>query len=210
MKLINSLTVVNICDKALDLWHKKEKKLEKNSLDSALVILNFKKSGLEKLVNDSVVINCFLWHLEDRARAKSYSDSVIANIKRAIDVTNQRRNNKMEEIDSALLLILKESGVKTKKTARVNTETPGSVVDRLAIISLKIFHMREQANRKDAEKEHRLKCKNKTAILLEQRKDLLKSLDELLNDLKNGSKKLKMYYQFKMYNDPSTNPYILK
>ena len=210
MKTIKASEVVNICDRTLSFWHRIEKRLKKSTLDDALLLLNFKKEGLEKLVNDSAVINCYLWHLEDQARAKSFSDKVIANIKRAIDTTNQRRNNKMEEIDAALLVLFKEMRVKTKKNATVNTETPGSVVDRLSIISLKIYHMKEQVKRKDADKEHIAKCKGKVDVLLEQRKDLAGSFDELLTDLKKGSKKLKMYYQLKMYNDPSTNPFMKK
>ena len=210
MKTIKSSEVIDICDRTLAFWHKAEKKLKKADLDGALAVLNFKKNGLEKLVNDSAVINCFLWHLEDQARAKSFSDSFIAGIKRAIDTTNQRRNNKMEEIDATLLELLKEKLVNPRNGAKVNTETPGSVVDRLAIISLKIYHMRAQVKRKDADKEHRTKCKNKVSILIEQRSDLARSFDELLNELKKGTKKLKMYYQLKMYNDPSTNPFMNK
>src|SRR3989339_614364 len=163
MKIINASEVVNICDKTLSFWHRIEKGLKKSTLDEALLLLNFKKEGLEKLVNDSAVINCYLWHLEDQARAKSFSDTVIANIKRAIDTTNQRRN-----------------------------------------------HMKEQVKRKDAGKEHIAKCKGKVDVLLEQRKDLARSFDELITDFKKGSKKLKMYYQLKMYNDPSTNPFMKK
>lgn len=210
MKILKGLEIVGICDKTLGLWHKNGKKMEQSSLDEALLLLNFKKTGPGKLVNDSIVINCFLWHLEDRARAKSFSDSVIANIKRAIDLTNQRRNNKMEEIDAALLKILAEKNLKPKKNAGLNSETPGSIADRLAIISLKIYHMREQSRRRDAKKEHREKCKARLAVLLEQRRDLSGSLDALLKELLKGRKKLKMYFQFKMYNDPATNPFMKK
>ena len=212
MKIIKASETINICDAVIRIWHKKERTAGKKSLDEALRILNIKAQGLEKLVNDSAIINTFLWHLEDKARAKSFSDSIIANIKRAIDVTNQRRNNKMEEIDALLMEILKKTGVRVNNKAGINTETPGSVVDRLSIISLKIYHMAEQAKRKDAraDSSHRTKCREKLSKLLEQRKDLGKGYDELRADLLKGNKKLKMYYQFKMYNDPSTNPFMNK
>ncbi len=212
MKFIKASEIIKICDASIRLWHRKEKAAGKKSLEEALCLLSGRFAGQEKLVNDSVVINTYLWHLEDKARARSFSDSLIANIKRAIDVTNQRRNNKMEEIDAFLLKVLNDSGVCVKKKAGINTETPGSVVDRLAIISLKIYHMAGQAKRKDkkADAAHRKKCSEKLAKLLEQRKDLGKGFDELRRDLLNGSKKLKMYFQFKMYNDPSTNPFMNK
>lgn len=210
MNFIKASEIIGICDRTIHRWHKNEGKLGKKSLDGALAVLTGQNTGLEKLVADSAVINTFLWHLEDKARAKSFSDALIADIKRAIDVTNQRRNNKMEEIDALLLEILKEAGVKAKKKAGINTETPGSVVDRLAIISLKIYHMAEQVKRKDAkaDKAHRTKCRDKLSKLVEQRKDLAKGYDGLRTDLLRGAKRLKMYFQFKMYNDPSTNPFM--
>lgn len=212
MKFITASEIIGICDGTIRFWHKKEKIAGKKSLDEALSLLGGRQKGLEKRVNESVIINTYLWHLEDQARAKSFSDSLIANIKRAIDVTNQKRNNKMEEIDALLMEILECSGVRAGKRAGINTETPGSVVDRLAIISLKIYHMAEQLKRKDAQADrvHKTKCREKLSKLVEQRKDLAKGFDELRADLKKGSKKLKMYFQFKMYNDPSTNPFMNK
>ncbi len=210
MKFIKAREIILICDSVIRLWHKKEKIAGKKNLDAALALLGRGEKGTGRLVNDSAVINCFLWHLEDKARARSFSDSLIANIKRAIDTTNQRRNNKMEEIDALLLELLNKAGIKPSKKAGINTETPGSVVDRLAIISLKIYHMAEQVKRKDVEQAHRVKCAEKLSKLIEQRKDLAEGFDELRAGLLKGTRVLKMYFQFKMYNDPSTNPFMNK
>jgi hypothetical protein len=208
MNEFSSKIPANIYSKTLKAWHQKEKTL--NELGLSLNTLNKETKPFEKLIADIIIINCFLWHQEDKARARSFSDKLIANIKRTIDKTNQKRNDKMEEIDKYIMSCLESKKVKPGKSAKINSETPGAVADRLSITYLKIFHMGEQTKRKDAGREHIEKCRNKLSTLTEQYKDLSKCFDELIFDLFNGRKRLKMYYQFKMYNDPSTNPYMKK
>ena len=94
--------------------------------------------------------------------------------------------------------------------ATLNTESPAWAIDRLSILALKIWHMKEQTERKDADAEHIAKCKAKLDVLLEQQVDLSKAIDQLLNDIKVGRKYMKVYRQMKMYNDPSTNPIFYK
>jgi hypothetical protein len=197
---MNSKELFKIYNKVLYLWHKNKKKLKTLK----------EKDPFKKLINDIIVINCILWHEEDKARAKSLPDSEIANIKRTIDATNQGRADKVEEIDKYILDYLTQLKIKTSKTTPLNSETPGSIIDRLSILSLKIYHMKEQIKRKDCSREHIEKCKGRLKILLEQKKDLSKCFDDLIKDLLKGKKRLKMYYQFKMYNDPSTNPWMKK
>jgi hypothetical protein len=152
--------------------------------------------------------NFRLWHEEDIARSPEVTDAVMAHVKRAIDKLNQRRNDLIERLDDCLLADLASTGVPPWSGARLNTETPGSTIDRLSILSLRLYHMEEQAARTDADAAHVAKVKARLIVLREQRLDLSTSLTELLTDIFAGRKRLKVYHQFKMYNDPTLNPYI--
>lgn len=152
--------------------------------------------------------NYLLWHEEDVARSREVSDARIAMVKRAIDGYNQKRNDWIEQIDEALTALLAESGVKPDHDARLNTETPGSAIDRLSIMSLRIYHLEEQLERDDVNAAHVEKVRERLARCRLQQTDLSQSLSELLADLLVGRKILKVYRQMKMYNDPSLNPYL--
>jgi hypothetical protein len=164
----------------------------------------------ETLFGDLVLkqhrLNFELWHQEDEARRKDVSDAIIANVKRAIDRLNQIRNDFIEKLDLYLVEEVNRREITVKRGAVMNSETPGSIVDRLSILNLRIFHMQEEMNREDAGIKHRQRCKQKFEVLLEQRKDLIDCLEQLIQDIFIGKKKIKLYRQFKMYNDPSLNP----
>jgi hypothetical protein len=160
------------------------------------------------LVCEQHKFNFLLWHEEDIARSADVGDSRIAAVKRAIDGYNQQRNDAIERIDDFLIRALAERGVKPSASARLNTETPGSTIDRLSILALRLYHMQEQADRADATPEHVARALDRLAILRVQHEDLSTALDELLTDLAAGKKRLKIYRQFKMYNDPQLNPYL--
>lgn len=162
---------------------------------------------LASLVNH---YNFSLWHEEDKARDTEATDEVIAVVKRKIDKFNQQRNDTIEKIDEALILIMQNEGVTPKSDARLNSETPGSIFDRLSINALKIFHMKEETERTDASSEHLEKCNEKLSVLEAQRKDLSNCLFELLEDLEKGEKRMIVYRQMKMYNDPTLNPVLYK
>lgn len=166
--------------------------------------------GLLHLVCRQHEQNYRLWHQEDVARSPEVADAQIAAVKRKIDKLNQARNDLIEQVDDRLLEQLAAEGIYPDPTARTNSETPGSIVDRLSILSLRIYHMEEQAARPDADQQHRQKAIAKLAILYEQLEDLSTSLAELLDDVAAGRKRLKVYRQFKMYNDPTLNPYLYK
>ena len=152
--------------------------------------------------------NFRLWHQEDIARSPDASDSALAEVKRSIDKLNQRRNDLIEQMDDALVRQVRALSISPRSDGTLNTETPGSAIDRLSILALRIFHMEEQATRIDADEDHRQKARQRLAILQEQIRDLAASLSELLNDIMTGRKRLKVYRQFKMYNDPAMNPYL--
>lgn len=154
--------------------------------------------------------NYELWHEEDIARSKEVSDAQIANVKRAIDRLNQQRNDWIEKLDDCLTEIVETCGIQAKPDARANSETPGSIVDRMSIMALRIYHLGEQLERTDCDEAHLRKVSERLAICRLQRADLQNSLQDLLQDIEAGSKRHRTYRQFKMYNDPSMNPYLYK
>ena len=151
-------------------------------------------------------IDTVQWHFEDIIRDPKIDPEAALVLKRRIDKSNQDRTDLVEMIDSYFLDKYKD--VKVLPDATINTESPAWAVDRLSILALKIYHMREQVNRKDADAEHIAKCQQKLDVLLEQQKDLSTAIDQLLADIEAGRKYMKVYKQMKMYNDPSTNPIL--
>ena len=166
--------------------------------------------GIEELVCQQHEFNYRLWHEEDTARSPSATDQEIADVKRAIDKLNQARNDMIEQVDDAITRCLTEQGVVASDGAPINTETAGSAIDRLSIMSLRLYHYREQLEREDVDEEHRLKVEQRVALCEQQHHDLSTSLQQLLNDLFSGVKQHRTYRQMKMYNDPSLNPAIYK
>jgi hypothetical protein len=148
--------------------------------------------------------NIALWDEEDQARRRDVSDGAIANSKRMIDGHNQRRNDAIERIDELVLTALPNA----PETARLHSETVGALIDRLSILSLKIYHMDWQTRRADAEAAHHPTSRERLARLLEQRADLAWCLDELTRGCLAGTLCFKVYRQFKMYNDPRFNPWL--
>jgi len=157
-------------------------------------------------IEDNHRCNCLLWAEEDLARRRHAPDCEIAGNKRAIDRYNQQRNDAIERIDEALLAFYAESMNSTE--ARLSSETPGAMIDRLSILALKIHHMRLQTERGDATAQHVESCRQRLARLEEQRGDLAAGLDRLLSGCAAGTAFFKIYRQFKMYNDPTMNPYL--
>ena len=151
-------------------------------------------------------IDTVQWHLEDLIRDPHIDLGEALALKRRIDHSNQDRTDLVEEIDSYFRQLY--SDITPLPDARLNTESPAWAVDRLSILELKIWHMQEQTERKDADSEHLARCQSKLEVLLEQRVDLSTAIDQLLEDYKAGRKVMKVYRQMKMYNDPNTNPVL--
>lgn len=164
--------------------------------------------GFLGIVENEHMQNSLLWHEEDIARSPTADDKIIAAVKRNIDGYNQKRNDLIERVDEAILDFLGDNNIEMNLDAPINSETPGSMLDRCSIMALKIFHMAEQTNRDDVDDMHIMKARQKVDILKEQRADLLNCFFELLEDIKAGKRRFKIYRQYKMYNDPSLNPEI--
>ena len=146
------------------------------------------------------------WHYEDIIRDKNIDPVAALKLKRQIDASNQDRTDMVEYIDSYFLEKYKD--VTPKEDATINSESPAWAIDRLSILALKIYHMDEEVQRDDASQEHKMKCKAKLDVLLEQRVDLSTAINQLLNDIENGEKYMKVYKQMKMYNDDELNPVL--
>jgi hypothetical protein len=166
------------------------------------------EDGLRGRICDLHRFNFLLWHEEDIARSPDVTDARIAAVKRAIDRYNQARNDAIEKLDDWLIGELAARGITASSSAPAATETPGAAIDRLSILELRRYHMREQVERADATSEHRAKAAEKLVVLDAQRDHLVAALDRLLGEIFSGQRPLRVFRQMKMYNDPTMNPYL--
>ena len=166
----------------------------------------FEEGSIENRLYLKCWIDTVQWHFEDIIRDPQIDPAEALLLKRRIDKSNQDRTDLVEQIDYYFREIYKD--VKVQDDARINTESPAWAVDRLSILALKIYHMKEQVERPEASAEHKAKCQAKLDVLLEQQVDLSTAIDQLLEDIEAGRKYMKVYRQMKMYNDPSTNPVL--
>jgi hypothetical protein len=166
----------------------------------------FAKDKFEHLLYHKNWIDTVQWHFEDIIRDPNIDPVAALTLKRRIDASNQERTDMVEYIDSYFLQ--KYSHIVVKDHAKINSESPAWAFDRLSILALKIYHMQEEATRAEASQDHRDKCQAKLNILLEQRTDLSTAIDDLLTDIANGDKFMKVYKQMKMYNDDDLNPVL--
>ncbi len=166
----------------------------------------FQNGTLEHLLYSKNWIDTVQWHLEDIIRDENINPTEALQLKRRIDSSNQKRTDLVEFIDSWFLN--KYNEIQPAPNARINTETPAWAVDRLSILALKVYHMQIEAERATASAEHRANCNAKLQVLLEQKKDLMQAINTLLQDIENGTVKIKVYKQMKMYNDESLNPVL--
>ena len=168
----------------------------------------YQEGSIENYLYLKCWIDTVQWHFEDIIRDPQIDPAEALVLKRRIDKSNQDRTDLVEQIDTYFRETYKD--VKVQDDARINTESPAWAVDRLSILALKIYHMKEQVERPEASAEHKAKCQAKLDVLLEQQVDLSTAIDQLLEDIEAGRKYMKVYRQMKMYNDPSTNPVLYK
>lgn len=193
-------TIANdVFDRSVSDYHKKD------DVD-AMVENPYAPGSFEAILYGKNWVDAVQWHLEDIIRDPEIDPVAALELKRRIDKSNQVRTDMVEDIDTWMREKYKD--VKIVDDATINTESPAWALDRLSILALKIWHMREQAERKDATAEHILRCESKLDVLLEQRRDLSLAIDQLLADIEAGRKYMKVYRQMKMYNDPATNPVL--
>jgi hypothetical protein len=168
----------------------------------------FPDGSFEALLYHKNWIDTVQWHLEDIIRLPDINPSEALGIKRRIDKSNQDRTDRVEQVDDYFLEQFKN--VRPKADTRINSETPAWLLDRMSILMLKIYHMKEQTLRTDASPEHIAKCQAKLAVLMEQKTDMQLAFDELIEDISKGNRRFKVYRQMKMYNDASLNPMLYK
>jgi hypothetical protein len=192
--MLEAKVIVQIHDRLTAEWHTKPE--EQWTQDEWL-----------ELVTQQHRANFDLWHIEDEARRPGTSDADLAQVKRRIDTTNQLRNDLVEELDQILLDQLQAHGLPAPE-APLHSETPGLIIDRLSILALKIYHTREEVERKDAPEGHGTRNRERLTILEKQRHDLADCLDALWKEIEGGTRRFVLYRQLKMYNDPSLNPAI--
>lgn len=162
--------------------------------------------SFENLLYAKNWIDTVQWHLEDIIRLPDINPGEGIALKRRIDKSNQDRTDMVEKIDDHFLEEFKNAA--PKANARINSETPAWLLDRMSILMLKIYHMREQTVRTDASPDHIARCLAKLNVLSEQKTDMQQAFDELIEDIRTGDRKFKVYRQMKMYNDTSLNPVL--
>jgi len=164
----------------------------------------------ENTLNQLLVSNFKLWRYEDDARRRDVPDSEIAGLKRKIDKENQNRNDIIDNIDALFQEDIINYLKKTNDSLPLNSETPGSIFDRLTILALRTYNLEKEIKREDASKAHVDRCKTMLEKVRERSRDLVKCLEILLDDYYSGRKRLKSYKQHKLYNDPELNPSLRK
>jgi hypothetical protein len=194
--MLSAARITHLHDQLTAQWHQDPGVPEETAGDPFLARVALQHSA-----------NYELWHIEDEARRPGASDAELAQVKRRIDSTNQRRNDAVEELDRALLEALAERGLPNPE-APLHSETPGLMIDRLSILALKIYHTREESSRQDAPEGHIERNCERLAILEEQRTDLAGCLNDHWTGILAGTGRFKLYRQLKMYNDPLLNPAI--
>lgn len=196
IQMLSARSIVKMQDSATTLWH------GDSSPEFGLPPSEFLNTVLELHR-----ANFELWHIEDQARAPGASDRQIAETKRAVDRTNQRRNDLSERCDAMLLAELAVHGLPSD-SAELHSESPGLMLDRLSILALKTYHTLEEIGRTNAPKGHAERNRERLVLLETQRDDLANCLDALWNKVVDGKRRFKVYRQLKMYNDPSLNPAV--
>ena len=167
---------------------------------------NKKDNLIDFLLQEKCWIDAIQWAYEDIIRDPNINAEDALVLKRKIDASNQVRTDTVEYIDHYFLE--KHKNITVSEGAKINSESPAWAIDRLSILALKIYHMHLETIREDASDTHKENCLKKLTILLAQRTDLSAAIDDLLFDIAQGNKYMKVYKQMKMYNDEDLNPVL--
>ena len=200
MTSMNASLFLSVFERSIDDYHLSD------DVDAPMVN-PFPENSLEALLYLKNWIDTVQWHLEDIIRDPAIDPVSALSIKRRIDRSNQHRTDVVEDIDAYILRQIIHTAA---EDAPLNTETPAWAIDRLSILALKIYHMRQETLRANADDAHRAACQRKLDVLLLQRSDLSGSIDALLEDINVGRKRMRLYKQMKMYNDESLNPVLYR
>ena len=196
---MNAMELYSLFERQIAEYHKTD------SVDAPMTN-PYAEGSFEAVLWEKSWVDTVQWHLEDLVRPDDVDPVYALQLKRRIDRSNQHRTDLVERIDDYFMSQFQS--VQVQPDAPINTETPAWAVDRLSILALKIYHFVIEANRGD--ETHRQKCQAKLDTLLEQREDLTTAIDALLADLAAGRRRMRLYRQMKMYNDPSLNPMLYK
>jgi hypothetical protein len=214
--MLTASEIVALHDRLTLAWHQGAEDGAEAATQYGNVVTETSRNSLAEAATDWLGLvarqhgaNFDLWHIEDEARAPGATEAQLADIKRRVDLTNQRRNDLAEELDRALLDWLEARGA-VNPEAPLHSESPGLMIDRLSILALKIYHTREEAERAGAPAGHDERNRQRLGILEEQRADLAGCLNQLWRETLAGTRRFKLYRQLKMYNDPSLNPAIYR
>lgn len=199
-------TVMGLAQLSYDIFESTTRRYHETDDVDASVVNPYKEGTIEHTLFAKNWIDAVQWHLEDIIRDPAIDPVAALALKRRIDRSNQDRTDMVEELDTYFRDLYKD--VTVLPDATINTESPAWALDRLSILALKIYHMQAEVERDDASPEHKARCAAKLNVLLEQRKDLIDAIRQLLDDIKDGKKYMKVYRQMKMYNDPATNPVL--
>ena len=181
---------------------------ERSTRDWHLAPIDNPHQGFLHLVCEQHRCNYQLWHEEDRARDRKATDACIASVKRSIDKLNQERNDRIELLDEWLLRELDRRGIQAPSDGPTWTETPGGAIDRLSILALRVHHLREACDDPQADAGKRDEARRRLAVCQRQRSDLASALQALLDGIGRGDLRLRVYRQFKLYNDPRFNSHL--
>lgn len=195
-----------IADMANEVFDRSVADYHKTDNVDAPCVNPYEKGSLEAIFYDKNWVDAVQWHLEDIIRDPEIDPREALELKRRIDRSNQVRTDMVEDIDTWMREKYKD--VTPMPDATINTESPAWALDRLSILALKLWHMREQAERTDVSEDHLERSRAKLAVLMEQRADLTEAINTLVDDIAAGRKFMKVYRQMKLYNDPTTNPVL--
>ena len=201
LRMLKAKDLVLIFERCIHYYHKL------NDVNQEIVN-PYEKKSFEGILYRKCWIDTVQWHYEDIIRDDEIKPKEALALKRKIDQSNQKRTNLVEVIDDYFMDEFKD--VNPQKNATMNTESIAWAIDRLSILALKIYHMEEESSRISATRNHRTKCLEKLSILNDQKSDLCMAIDQLIRDILDGKKVMKVYRQMKMYNDEDLNPILYK